>query len=105
VLDEAEGLKSQLNMANRLVDGLKDEKIRWTENVVTYKNESLTMIGNALVSAAFVSYIGPFNAPFRNRLWRNTWIPDMSDRKIPFTDGIDPLQVLSTASDQAVWAT
>jgi len=35
------------------------------------------MIGNALVSAAFVSYIGPFSYDFRAMLWKNTWIPDM----------------------------
>lgn len=27
------------------------------------------MIGDALVSAAFVSYIGPFSANFRRGLW------------------------------------
>lgn len=38
--------------------------------MVTFKEEKLTMIGNALVSAAFVSYIGPFLYTFRDRLWR-----------------------------------
>jgi dynein heavy chain len=50
----------QLDLANRLVGGLADENKRWTENVSTFKQERITMIGNALVSAAFVSYIGPF---------------------------------------------
>jgi len=63
------------------------------------------MIGNALVSAAFVSYIGPFSYTFRAILWRDTWIPDIMERKIPYTDGIDPLEVLATASDQAIWKT
>jgi len=49
------------------------------------------MIGNALVSAAFVSYIGPFSSEFRNNLWRELWIPDMTDLKIPYTEGVDPL--------------
>ena len=62
------------------------------------------MIGNALVSAAFVSYIGPFSNTFRNDLWREIWLPDIIDLKIPFTDGVDPLSVLSTPSDQAMWA-
>ena len=62
------------------------------------------MIGNALVSAAFVSYIGPFNSIFRQNLWENLWLSDMAEKKIPFTEGVDPLSILSTASDQAVWA-
>lgn len=62
------------------------------------------MIGNALVSAAFVSYIGPFLYTFRNRLWRDEWIVDIEQKKIPFTEGVDPLMVLSTKSIQATWA-
>jgi dynein heavy chain len=63
------------------------------------------MIGNALISAAFVSYIGPFSYTFRARLWRDTWLPDIVQRKIPFTEGVDPLKVLATDADQAVWKT
>lgn len=69
VVDNAEKLASQLSLANRLVNGLADERIRWMANVETFKLERLTMIGNALVSAAFVSYIGPFNSIFRSMLW------------------------------------
>jgi len=57
------------------------------------------MIGNALVSAAFVSYIGPFSFKFRNMLWIDNWIPDINEKKIPYTEGIDPLSVLATVSE------
>ena len=30
VMDEAEGLMVQLNLAQRLVNGLSDERVRWT---------------------------------------------------------------------------
>jgi dynein heavy chain, axonemal len=63
------------------------------------------MIGNALVSAAFVSYIGPFSFTFRQTLWRDTWIPDIVTKKIPFTEGVDPLKVLANDADQAKWKT
>lgn len=59
------------------------------------------MIGNALVSAAFVSYIGPFSYTFRQRLWKETLLPDIDQKKIPYTQGVDPLKVLATESDQA----
>jgi len=49
---------------------LADENVRWTNNVKQFEFEKLTMIGNALISAAFVSYIGPFNAVFRKQLWQ-----------------------------------
>ena len=61
VEDRAEALNNKLDLANRLVGGLADENARWTINVGTLTADSITMIGNALLSAAFVSYIGPFS--------------------------------------------
>lgn len=105
VEDDANALQLNLSLANRLVNGLADENIRWTNNVKQFEVEKLTMIGNALVSAAFVSYIGPFNSTFRKDLWSTQWIGDIVAKSIPFTEGIDPLDVLSTDAIQAVWKT
>ena len=66
--------------------------------------QKMTMIGDAVISAAFVSYIGPFSANFRGDLWQNTWLGDIKKNNIPFTDGIDPLNVLSDATDHATWS-
>jgi dynein heavy chain len=88
-----------------LVGGLADENKRWGHNVETYKVDRTTMIGNALVSAAFVSYIGPFSYLFRQKLWKDTWLPDIISKNIPYTEGVDPLKVLATDADQAKWKT
>ena len=104
VVATATNLQQSLDLANRLVNGLADENVRWQNNVVTFQQEKLTMIGNTLLSAAFVSYIGPFSYTFRNNLWLETWLPNIQELKIPFTEGVDPLSILSTPSQQAVWA-
>jgi len=105
VEDDANALALNLSFANRLVTGLADENVRWTRNVKQFQTEKMTMIGNALVSAAFVSYIGPFNSLFRKDLWSTQWINDIIAKSIPFTEGIDPLEVLSTDAQQAIWKT
>jgi dynein heavy chain len=43
------------------------------------------MVGNTLLAAAFVSYIGPFSYLFRARLWKTIWLPDIEEKKIPYT--------------------
>jgi dynein heavy chain len=88
-----------------LVGGLADENKRWKQSVIDLEKESLTMIGNAIISAAFVSYIGPFSQDFRKTLWSEEWLNDALTKKIPMTDGIDPLFVLSNLSMQAGWKT
>jgi len=65
--------------------------------------ERVTMIGDALISAAFVSYIGPFSYKFRDGLWKGVWLDDIVAKKIPYTEGVDPLAVLATPSEQAIW--
>jgi dynein heavy chain len=101
---DAQILINQLDLANRLVNGLADEKIRWTEKNARLGQEKLTMIGDAIVSAAFVSYIGPFSADFRIDLWKEIWLGDIAAKSIPCTKGIDPLSVLSTPTDHATWS-
>ena len=103
VVAEADALQSNLNLAGRLVGGLADENVRWKNNVSNFKEEKLLLVGDTLVAAAFVSYIGPFSSQFRVDLWKDTWIPDIESLKIPFTQGLDPLYVLSNASQQASW--
>jgi len=66
-------------------------------------HERVTMIGDALISAAFVSYIGPFSYTFRDQLWKKVWLDDIIEKKIPYTLGVDPLGVLATPSEQAIW--
>ena len=61
------------------------------------------MIGDALLSAEFVSYIAPFNSHFRDTLWKDQWLPSIIEMKIPMTEGVDPLGVLATPAQQAGW--
>lgn len=49
-----------------------------------------------LLAAAFVSYAGPFNMSFRQRLVHEKWLPDLQQRAIPCTPGIMPLDILSS---------
>lgn len=93
----------QLDLANRLVNGLADENIRWTNNVKLFKDEVISMIGDSLIASEFVSYIGPFSFRFRKNLWQEIWTKDILERQIPMTANIDPLDVLATPSDIAVW--
>lgn len=63
----------------------------------------MSVIGDALLASAFVSYIGAFSAKLRLELWKQTWLPDILERKIPITDGIAPLKVLTTEAIMAKW--
>ena len=64
------------------------------------------LVGNIMVAAPFIAYIGPFNSEFRSSLWMDTWVPDLRGREIPCADdGLDPLSLLADLADQASWKT
>jgi len=95
--------QEKLNLAERLVSGLAEEKERWTRSVGALQDLQLKLIGNCLISSAFVGYISPFSAVFREDLWKNSWTKDLVERKVPMTDQIDPMSVLATETDVAGW--
>jgi dynein heavy chain, axonemal len=103
VMDEAAMCERRLELARRFLDSLKSENGRWGADIKRFEERGRTLTGDALLAAAFVSYIGAFDQKFRVGLWRDRWVPDLINRKIPLTDKVDPLYILSNTSDWAKW--
>jgi dynein heavy chain len=99
---EAEQCLQKLALAERLVNGLADEYIRWQQTVKDLKVMGTSFIGDCLLASAFVGYISPFNSSFRTMLNAN-WVEDIKQRAIPHTEGIDPLKVLADEAAIAQW--
>lgn len=57
--------------------GLAGENKRWGENVKILSSTIKSVVGNALLAAAFVSYIGAFSAKLRLELWSKIWLLDL----------------------------
>lgn len=67
----------KLSAAEKLVKGLAGENKRWGENVKILSGTIKSVVGNALLAAAFVSYIGAFSAKLRLELWSKIWLLDL----------------------------
>ncbi|KAG7392404.1 hypothetical protein PHYPSEUDO_000812 [Phytophthora pseudosyringae] len=84
---EAQACQERLSLAERLVNGLASENERWSHEIDVLRAGESALIGDSLLAAGFVSYIGAFNASFRAQLWKNTWLPDIVTREIPISLG------------------
>jgi len=93
----------KLALAERLVNGLADEYKRWTDTVKGLKELGQLLIGDCLLASEFVGYISPFSSNFRLELWKNQWIPDIQNRKLPLSKGVDPLKILATDAEMGAW--
>jgi dynein heavy chain, axonemal len=105
--EEAKSTQETIILANRLVNGLASEKVRWSEAVGKFKEQEKTLAGDVLLSAAFVSYVGCFSKRYREELLNDNWLKYLKDpqnpHKFPLSDGIDPLQILTNSAEIAKW--
>eukprot|EP00752_Nemacystus_decipiens_P011484 g10196.t1 len=100
---QASACKERLGLAERLTNGLASENERWGEEVERLQTRGSSIVGDVLLAAAFVSYAGAFSKDYRQELWRNRWLPDLTAKMIPLREELDPLQMLTSASQVAEW--
>nr|XP_033200758.1 dynein beta chain, ciliary-like isoform X1 [Bombus vancouverensis nearcticus] len=103
--DEADATALTIDLANRLVNGLASEKIRWTEEVESLTNSCVTVPGDVLIVTAFLSYMGSFTRKYRSDLMYENWLPFLENLevKIPRTTELDVLALLTDDAQIAQW--
>uniref|UniRef100_A0A6I8N0V6 Dynein axonemal heavy chain 5 n=1 Tax=Ornithorhynchus anatinus TaxID=9258 RepID=A0A6I8N0V6_ORNAN len=93
LLDDAEACRRKMGNATALIDGLRGEKVRWTESKNRFQNQILHLVGDVLLATGFLSYSGPFNQEYRFLLL-DLWKREMSDHQIPFNQDLNLITLL-----------
>lgn len=65
---QAERTAAKAQLAQRLITGLASEYTRWTESIQQMAATEGNLVGDVLLSSAFVTYAGVFNAELRREL-------------------------------------
>ena len=82
-------MAKKVNGARQLIESLKGEKKRWTEDSNRFDQEKRQLLGDSAIAAAFIAYAGPFNYTFRtNILFEKVFKGDVAKRGIPYNDQI-----------------
>lgn len=90
-----------MRTANRLVSAEKltvllfDEGVRWKEQIGTIGEEFRNLIGDVFLSAATISYLGPFTGGYREPLIEE-WKGKFKELGIPFTESYSLSKTLET---------
>eukprot|EP00595_Chromulina_sp_UTEXLB2642_P001436 CAMPEP_0196765288 /NCGR_PEP_ID=MMETSP1095-20130614/7947_1 /TAXON_ID=96789 ORGANISM="Chromulina nebulosa, Strain UTEXLB2642" /NCGR_SAMPLE_ID=MMETSP1095 /ASSEMBLY_ACC=CAM_ASM_000446 /LENGTH=615 /DNA_ID=CAMNT_0042123087 /DNA_START=2038 /DNA_END=3886 /DNA_ORIENTATION=+ len=100
--DEAEYLEAKLDRADKLVNGLSGEYTRWQESIGMFNISLVKVTGDALLSAAFLSYAGPFESTYRTSLMKQ-WVNYITLHKLPLSDNYDFIKYLSKPTDIRDW--
>eukprot|EP01022_Parablepharisma_sp_SALTPOND_P013750 TRINITY_DN1846_c1_g1_i1.p2 TRINITY_DN1846_c1_g1~~TRINITY_DN1846_c1_g1_i1.p2 ORF type:complete len:5107 (+),score=843.18 TRINITY_DN1846_c1_g1_i1:25620-40940(+) len=65
---EYEELEIKIERAEQLIKNLADFCVRWEKELENIKDQENKLSGDALISAAFLSYCGPLNKEYRDEL-------------------------------------
>lgn len=103
VESEAARCERRLDLAQRLVNALSSERERWAESIEISSQKLSVLVGDVLISSAFVSYVGPFTKRFRDLLMREKFLGFLKKKNIPMSPNPDPLAILTNEATIAKW--
>ncbi|KAG9099539.1 hypothetical protein FS749_001026 [Ceratobasidium sp. UAMH 11750] len=102
IKSEMERVQSKVDRSMTLLGSLSSEKSRWEEGSRTFDTEMSTIVGDVLLSAAFLAYGGFFDQHYREVMWQE-WCAHLSDAGIKYKAELALPEYLSTADDRLSW--
>ncbi len=86
--------KVRLDSAMKLISGLGGEEVRWSEAVKNLSHSIENVVGDVIVSAGTIAYLGAFTGDFRVDIC-SQWREKMIEIKLKHTEGVNLNMTLS----------
>lgn len=99
---QADLSEKRLHSAGILTTSLSDEAVRWSETAQARQEDLNLVVGNVLLAAAAVSYLGPFSAPYRSRLIAS-WVAAAQAAGLAVAPDFSVRRVLSSDMEARSW--
>ncbi|KAH9922687.1 dynein heavy chain [Amylocystis lapponica] len=99
---EMERVESKVDRSMKLLESLSSEKTRWESGSRTFDTEMSTIVGDVLLSAAFLAYGGFFDQQYRESMWQE-WSSHLAEANIKYKTELSLPDYLSTADDRLSW--
>jgi len=84
--DSLQSLQNKIDRGEKLVSSLAEEKANWIIKLAGLENVEGNLLGDCMLSAAFMSYCGPFPSDYRNRL-NALWLEKIKEEDVDFSKG------------------
>ncbi len=102
IKSEMERVQGKVDRSMKLLESLSSERIRWESGSRTFEAEMSTIVGDVLLSAAFLAYGGFFDQHYREVMWQE-WSAHLTEANIKFKPELSFTEYLSTADDRLSW--
>lgn len=103
LVEKATKTRNKMKAAKKLIDGLHDEKVRWTEDSNGFQSEKQQLVGDVAAATAFISYCGPFNQEYRSLLMKDYFMKDLKENEIPVSNSLELTKFLVDEAKVGEW--
>jgi dynein heavy chain len=101
--DKARATQAKMTAANNLIQSLGGEKKRWNQDALIFAENKKKLVGDCALACAFISYLGPFNHHFRQRLLNQSFYRECVEYRIPVSKDLRLTQFLVDDATIAEW--
>ncbi|KAB7503494.1 Dynein heavy chain, cytoplasmic, partial [Armadillidium nasatum] len=99
---DLESVQAKVDRSMALIRNLSIEKDRWASTSDGFRAQMSTIIGDVLLSSAFLAYGGYFDQQFRQNLFTN-WCTHLLQANIQFRPDIARTEYLSNPDERLRW--
>ena len=99
---DLENVQGKVDRSIALLKSLAIEKERWEASSETFRAQMSTIIGDTLLSAAFLAYAGYFDQQYRQSLF-NRWSTHLQSANILYRSDIARTEYLSNPDERLRW--
>lgn len=102
LVTDVEECRARLERAQKLIGGLGGERARWTDTCAQLAIDYDHLVGDVLISAGYVAYLGPFTPIFRSAIAED-WQVKLKELELPNTVGCSLKTTLANAVKMRSW--
>jgi len=99
---EMETVKNKVERSVSLLGNLSSEQVRWEQGSATFQEHMSTLVGDCLLSSAFMAYSGFFDQQYRTALMTK-WQGRLIDVGVKFKQDISVVEYLSHPDERLTW--
>eukprot|EP00762_Andalucia_godoyi_P003304 ANDGO_06532.mRNA.1 Dynein heavy chain len=101
---EKSTVQSKAERSSSLLSNLIEERRRWDSQTKSFSSDMSTLVGDSLISSAFLAYAGYFDEYYRHSLLIPRWMALLDRLHIPYRPSLSLVDMLSAPSKRLMWA-
>ncbi|CAP31232.1 Protein CBR-DHC-1 [Caenorhabditis briggsae] len=109
LIGQAENIKQDLssvqekvNRSTQLLSSLRSERDRWSSGSAGFSQQMDSLVGDALLSSAFLAYAGYYDQMIRDEIFQK-WFNHVVNAGLHFRHDLARIEYLSTVDDRLQW--